>query len=125
MINPRWVTAHGKQILIEELEIPSMRARKGKQKEFTKLELQWAADTAKATGTPGAMVWIILCYMAWKTKSQTFALPNVLLARYGVNRETKRRTLERLEAAGRIKIQRRHKQSPIVTLLAGPDAIFA
>jgi hypothetical protein len=71
------------------------------------------------------MVWIILCYMAWKTKSQTFALPNVLLARYGVNRETKRRTLERLEAAGRIKIQRRHKQSPIVTLLAGPDAIFA
>jgi hypothetical protein len=121
MINPRWVMAHGKQILIETLDTPNM-ARKGKQEEFIKLELQWAADTAKAAGTPGAMVWIVLRYMAWKTKSPTFPLPNVMLTRYGISREIKRRVLTKLEAAGRIKIERRYKQSPLVTLLAGSNS---
>jgi hypothetical protein len=62
-------------------------------------------------------VWILLLHMAWKTKSTTFALSNVMLAQYGVNREMKRRVLEKLEASGRIKIERRWKRNPIVTLL--------
>ena len=55
--------------------------------------------------------------MAWKTKCSTFPLSNVMPARYGVSREIKRRTLEKLEVSGLIKIERRRKQSPIVTLL--------
>jgi hypothetical protein len=90
-------------------------ARKGQQ--FVKLPLQWAADAAKATGTRGAMVWILLLHMAWKTKSTTFPLSNAILARYGVSREMKRRVLEKLEAFGQIKIERRWKRNPIVTLL--------
>ena len=118
MINPRWVTAHGKQILVETLETPSMEALEPKKHEqFVKLPLQWAADAAKATGTRGAMVWILLLHTAWKTKSTTFPLSNVMLARYGVSREMKRRVLEKLEASGRIKIERRWKRNPIVTLL--------
>jgi hypothetical protein len=76
-----------------------------------------AADATKATGTRGAIVWILLLHMAWKTKSTTFPLSNVMLARYGVSREMKRRVLEKLEASGRIKIERRWKRNPIVTLL--------
>jgi hypothetical protein len=118
MINPHWVTAHGKPILVEELETPGMKIRKTrKQQEFVKVPLQWAADAAEVTGTRGAVVWILLLYMAWKTKCLTFPLSNVMLARYGVSREIKRRALEKLEASGLIKIERRRKQSPIVTLL--------
>jgi hypothetical protein len=118
MINPHWVTGHGKRILVEELETPGMKIRRTrKQQEFVKVPLQWAADAAEVTGTRGAMVWILLLHMAWKTKCSTFPLSNVRLARYGVSREIKRRALEKLEASGLIKIERRWKQSPIVTLL--------
>ena len=118
MTHPRWVTAHGKQILVETLETPSMKALEPKKHEqFVKLPLQWAADAAKATGTRGAMVWILLLHMAWKTKSTTFPLSNVILTRYGVSREMKRRVLEKLEASGWIKIERRWKRNPIVNLL--------
>jgi hypothetical protein len=118
MSDPRWVTAHGKQILVETLETPNVKALEArKQQQFVKLPLQWAADAAKATGTRSAMVWILLLHMAWKTKSTTFTLSNIMLAQYGVSREMKRRVLEKLEASGRIKIERRRKRNPIVTLL--------
>ena len=118
MSNPRFVDAHGKRILVETLDLPDRSARKTKRKDFTQLPLEWAADTAKAAGTPGAMVWILLLHMAWKEESTTFPLSNALLAKYGIQRETKRRILARLEASGQIKIERRYKQSPVVTLLA-------
>jgi hypothetical protein len=111
MINPRWVLAHGKRILVEDLEDPPqikerMHKRARQQKEaFVMVPLQWAADAAKDTRTQGALVWIVLLYLAWKTKSQTFSLHNTLLAEYGVRRDTKWRILRALEAAGRIKIE--------------------
>jgi hypothetical protein len=118
MTNPRWVTAHGKQFLVETLETSSMKAQEArKQQQFVKVPLQWAADAANVTGTRGAMVWILLLHMAWKTKNTTFSLSNVMLARYGVSREMKRRVLEKLEASGLIKIERRPKRNSIVTLL--------
>jgi hypothetical protein len=118
---PFWVSdprANGGGFFVETLEIPSVekRARK-KAEQFVLIPLQWASDMAKATRTPGATVWILLRYMAWKTNSQTFPLSNVLLERYGIARETKRRVLAKLAAAGQIKIQHRHKQAPIITLL--------
>ena len=85
--------------------------------EFRQGTTTMGADAAEVTGTRGAMVWILLLCMAWKTKCSTFPLSNVMPARYGVSREIKRRTLEKLEVSGLIKIERRRKQSPIVTLL--------
>jgi hypothetical protein len=97
---------------------PSTKTQQArKHQQFVKVPLQWAAEAAEATGTRGAMVWILLLHMAWKTKSTTFPLSNVMLARYGVSREMKRRVLEKLEASGQIKIERRWKHNPIVTLL--------
>jgi hypothetical protein len=120
MSNPRYVVAHGKRIFVETVDMPDRRARKTKQEEFTLLQLEWAADTAKAARTPGAMVWILLCYTSWKTKSTTFPVSNMLLAKYGVSRFTKYRILENLEKAGRIKTQRVNKQALLVTLLVAP-----
>ena len=121
MINPRWVTAHGKQILIETIETPGAEERKRSRSEFVHTPLGRAAEMAKATGTQGAMVWLLLLYMAWRNKSPTFPLSNVILARYGIHRHIKRRILIKLEKAGQIKITRRHKQSPIITLLNTSD----
>ena len=100
--------------------VQEMPSRKPKRKDFTLLQLEWAAGAAKAARTPGAIVWILLHYMAWKTKSTTFPLSNMLLARYGVTRYTKYRILANLEKAGWIKTQRHKKQALLVTLLVVP-----
>ena len=117
MGNSYWVTdprAKGGRILVQTTE-PTARQKKSaakQQKEFAKVPLQWAADMAKVTRTPGAMVWILLGYLAWKNHSLTFPLSNEVLRRYGINRETKRRILTRLKVSGRIKIEQHHKRSP-------------
>ena len=98
-------------------EMPSRPAQKPKRKDFTLLQLEWAAGAAKAARTPGAIVWI-LHYMAWKTKSTTFPLSNMLLAGYGVTRYTKYRILANLEKAGWIKTQRCNKQALLVAWCA-------
>ena len=36
---------------------------------FAQVPLDLAADLAKATRSSGAMVWILLIYRAWRTKS--------------------------------------------------------
>jgi hypothetical protein len=100
-----------------EREFLRRPARRPKRKDFTLLQLEWAAGAAKAARTSGAIVWILLHYMAWKTKSTTFPLSNILLARYGVTRYTKYRILANLEKAGWIKTQRRKKQALLITLL--------
>src|SRR5262249_10669667 len=108
----------------EDLEDPphvkaqtTKRARR-QNEAFVMVPLQWAADAAKATRTQGALVWIVLLYTAWKTKSQTFPLPNTLLTKYGVRRDTKTRILRALEAAGRIKVERKNGRAINVTLIA-------
>jgi hypothetical protein len=121
--NRRWVIAHGKRIEVEDLDDPphvkARAAKRAKRREeaFAMLPLEWAADAAKAIKMPRTMVLVLLQYMAWKTKSQTFPLPNGLLAQYGVSRELKRRVLAKLEASGLIEIERQGKQNPTITLL--------
>jgi hypothetical protein len=82
--------------------------------------LGWAADVTEAMNTPGYMVFTLLAYLAWKTKSSTFVLSNDYLKRYGVDRDAKRRALVRLEKAGVIRIERHGRHAPIVTLLIEP-----
>ena len=125
MGNQYWVTdprARGGRLLVQTIE-PTARQKKSatkRQNEFAKVPLQWATEVAKCTRTRRAMVWILLLHMAWKNKSTTFPLSNVMLARYGVDRKMKHRTLAMLEAAGQIGIEHRRNQAPIVTLLRVP-----
>jgi hypothetical protein len=129
MINPRYVTRHGKTILVETLETPGMRAPKAKkvkqQEAFAKVPLEWAAETAKCTETSSALVWILMLYMAWELKSLTFPLSNVMLAKYKVSRKMKYHVLTLLEDAGRIRVERNGKRSPVVTLLVAPKLEIA
>jgi hypothetical protein len=117
----RVVRAHGRDIGFEDVDLGApARKTRGKTGGFAQVPLDEAPDFAKATGTPGATVWVLLFYMAWKTRSQTFSLSNETLAQYGVSRWTKRRVLARLERAGLIKIQQRGHHAVTVTMLSKP-----
>jgi hypothetical protein len=115
----RYSPGLGKLIPVEEVELdPPTPARRGKRPEFTVMELRWAVDMAKAAGTPNAAVIVMLPYMAWKTKSQTFPFSNALLTKYGIDRQIKYRVLANLEKSGKIQIERRGDgKAPIITLL--------
>jgi hypothetical protein len=126
MIDPRWVTAHGKLIEIETLETPGTalrRARKAKrdEEEFAIVPLQWAAGIAKDTNTKRALIWIVLLYLSWKAKNRTFPVSNVTLTRYGIAKDTKLRVLKNLAAVGRITIEWKEGCAPIVTLIGFPN----
>jgi CRP-like cAMP-binding protein len=66
---------------------------------------------------PQALVWHHLQYRAWATGSATVTLANKALAEMGVSRFTKYRALQRLEEDGLIKVKRRERRSPIITIL--------
>jgi hypothetical protein len=66
---------------------------------------------------PQALVWHRLYYLAWATGSAKVTLANKALAEMGVSRSTKSRALLRLEEDGLIKVTRRGRRSPIITIL--------
>jgi hypothetical protein len=100
-------------IEVETLET-GIKPRQGPEP-FVKVPLSWAVQAAKATKTNKALIWILLLYMSWKTKSTTFSLSNECLA--GVSRYTKYRALRELEGEGLIIVKRQRKKAPLVTLI--------
>jgi ABC-type metal ion transport system substrate-binding protein len=66
---------------------------------------------------PQALVWHRLHYLAWKTGSATVTLANKTLAEMGVSRSIKSRALQLLERDGLIKVKRRGRHSPTVTII--------
>ena len=115
----RFVARHGKRIEVETLpfEAQPSKARRREADLFSKMPLQWSNAATRAIGSRQCFVLIWLLHLAWKRKCTTFGLSNTALARYGVSRETKRRALAKLEAAGLIMVERRLGRATIVTLL--------
>jgi hypothetical protein len=109
---------HGKLIEVVTIETMVGRRKARRQEPFAMVPLAWAASAAKATRTRKALVWILLLHTAWRTKSATFRLSNVGLAKSGVSREIKRRALAELEAAELIVVERRPGRAPRVTMVA-------
>jgi hypothetical protein len=115
-----YVVRQGRRIEIETIEagVAAPKTRRRQPNSFAKVPLDWATAAARATRTPQAMVWIMLHHMAWQTGCTAFPLSNAVLAKYGVNREVKRRALKALEASGLIQVERRHGRAPVVTLVS-------
>ena len=115
----RFITRNGKRIEVETL--PSKpKASKARQREanlFVKVPLKWANAASRAIRSHQCFVLIWILYLAWKAKRPTFVLSNAALVRYGVSRETKRRALAKLQAAGLIAVERLPGRATIVTLL--------
>jgi hypothetical protein len=78
----------------------------------------WMLRAYRAGAGSGAMTGLALWYMSGvKRGERTVRLTNLEAARWGVTRQSKWTALAALEAAGLISIQRRHKTSPLVTLI--------
>jgi hypothetical protein len=71
----------------------------------------------RALGCLHAFVWLYLHYRVWAEGTRTVPLPNKSLTKAGVSRQVKYRALTRLERAGIIRVERRGRRSPLVTLL--------
>src|SRR5262245_61200597 len=93
------------------------RRRSGR--EFTIVPRSWS-DRLKGAGARHVNAYklaVYLLYQYWRTSGQPIALTNVALVGTGVSRRSKWRALRELERLGLIKIERRARRSPIVTLL--------
>ena len=101
---------------LRELEAAAPVKRK-KVEPFVKVPLWWIIQATKATNTGRALVCIELLHAAWKTKRQTFPLPNGRLNKLGITRYTKRRALYALERAGLITVKWPSRKTPIITLV--------
>jgi hypothetical protein len=95
----------------------SSRRRRGP---FVLMELEQFAAYAQALRCPQAIVPFYIHYRMWADNNSAVPLPNETLARLGVSREMKRRTLLRLEKAKLIRIESKARKSPLVTLLVRP-----
>ena len=88
-----------------------------KVKLFAITELDAAAKAFAAMNCSRAMVYVWLMHQARMTGKRTITVPNGVLAKYGVSRETKRRVLKELEAGGLIMLDQQPLKTPRVTLL--------
>ncbi len=60
---------------------------------------------------------IVLWFLSGVKKTKTVALPNKLMAEFGVDRHAKRRALQVMENSGLISVSRKSGSSPVVTIL--------
>jgi hypothetical protein len=84
---------------------------------FVKMPLWWIETAARHARSPATLVMVELLRASWKAKSLSFPLSNGRLEKLGVSRDVKRRVLSDLERGGLIRVERRSRRTPIVTLL--------
>jgi CRP-like cAMP-binding protein len=93
------------------------KRRAAKKDAYVQMRTEDAVAGFHSLRCPQALVWHHLQYRAWATGSATVTLANKALAVMGVSRFTKYRALQRLEEDGLIKVKRRERRSPIITIL--------
>jgi len=72
---------------------------------------------ASQLGVKALLVGMALWHIRGLRKADTFIVSNLMLHEWGIEPDAKRRALRALERAGLIRIERRGKRSPQVTLL--------
>jgi hypothetical protein len=117
-----YVMRNGQRIATKTAPPPAAvaaRLRKRAQKDgeaFARIPLWWARRANEDCGQydpPNIQVCVELIHQAWKAGGKSFTMPNGK----GINRKIKRRSLLALEAAGLIKVIRRPRRLPVITLL--------
>jgi hypothetical protein len=99
------------------------KPRRQQQREFIMVTQEQSDRLDKAANLGTERVFrhlLFLTWREWRTRAgKPVTLANAELARKGVDRRTKWRALLELEALGLIRMERRYKKSPIVTVLGG------
>ena len=113
--------------LLEQFQLPngwqrparpalgSLKRHKGRQ--FVMVPLAWKERLSQAAYIGTYRVALHLLYRDWKEGSRPVLVSNVALAREGVSRWGKWRALRELESLGLVKIERRPRKSPVITVI--------
>jgi DNA-binding transcriptional ArsR family regulator len=80
------------------------------------VDVKWVCQ-ASQLGVKALLVGLALWHLKGLRKADTFIVSNLMLHDWGIGPDAKRRALRALEQAGLIKIDRRGKRSPQVTLV--------
>ena len=80
------------------------------------IPVAWLCRAGQLRGA-ALLVGLALWYLCGLRKTNTFIVSNVMMESWGVRRDAKSRGLQKLAAAGLIKVERRGKRSPQVTLV--------
>jgi hypothetical protein len=98
---------------------PKEATRKAKwQKRFTLVPWAWADRLKEARYISTYRVALHLLYEHWRTGGRVIRLSNSTLKEEGIERREKWRGLRELEQLGLIKIERRPRKAPLITVLA-------
>jgi hypothetical protein len=101
---------------------PGRRPARAKwERKFIKFPWAWYERLAPAGLAVTYKLALHLLYLHWRAGGKPIKLSNVTLTGTGVTKDTKWRGLRALEAAGLIRVERRARRSPVVTLLLTGD----
>jgi hypothetical protein len=123
MSNRRWVTAHGKRIEIEDLDLRSTSRRRKRPKDPTEhffgCPIWWLKLVRPLIHSKDQLIVAVYLYRRYVVCgcNKDFDVPNTELATFGVGRQTKYDTIAILEAAAIIAVKRHGKRTPTITIL--------
>lgn len=84
------------------------------------IDVAWVCQ-ARHLGVTALLVGLAIWHIRGLRKADTFVVSNLMLQEWGVQPDAKWRALRKLERAGLIKVDRRGKRSPQVTLYRRPS----
>ena len=82
------------------------------------IDVSWVVQ-ASQLGVKALLVGLALWHLKKLRQTDTFTVSNLMLQEWGVQPDAKSRALRALERAGLIRVERRGKRSPHVTLVVG------
>jgi DNA-binding transcriptional ArsR family regulator len=85
------------------------------------IDVSWIVQASRL-GVGALFLGNFLWYLRGLRKSDTFTVSNLMLREWGIQPDAKRRALRKLEKAGLIRVERRGKRSPQVTLVVEKKA---
>ena len=86
------------------------------------IDVPWVCSASRL-GVKALLVGLALWHLKGLRKADTFVVSNLMVRDWSIEPDAKRRGLRALEMAGLIRVQRRGKRSPLVTIVLGPSGI--
>ena len=80
------------------------------------IDVQWVVQAKRLGATP-LLVGMALWHLKKLRQADTFTVSNLMLQEWGIQPDAKSRAVRALERAGLIRVDRRGKRSPRVTLI--------
>ena len=108
------------KLRVDAPPVPKASGLRRRKDQFVMVPLAWVSrlNTARHIGTSKVALHIL--FQHWKSGGKPIRMANAALERIGVPRREKWRALRELESFGLVKVIRRPRKSPEVTILNLP-----